>query len=559
MDKKTLSNYGWLVVVIIIIAILISTATPFASVIKGKFQNTVLSFKETGEGALDNMGAATNFGDISNGGSGGGGEGGSTEALQVQTPVLSLMGDVLSITDSSNTAESYDIYNGTTVIGTIQAADLETTYDLSGLEDGVYQIGVVGKCDGMSDSEMAVISYTKSSGTLIPVGGTYYVGVTTTVTGSYPDATETLIGDGSTVYFPETVQDDDIYVYGDYEYRYNKYADLSTWRQDLQQGGWGVDVLDNTKTTYGLILESVNGEVVNAVDCTFYSCGLLESFPDDFVIPSGAESAFYMFSNCHKLKSLPEGFTIPNGVKNVNKFFENCGKLTKLPDGFAIPDSVTNMSYMFSDCDALVSLPAGVKIPDGVKNLEGLFIRCGALQGLPEGFKIPNSVTTVSKMFYECSDLVALPDGFILPDTLTSVYQMFSDCGSLSELPDGFTIPNGVTTTSSMFSGCYSLSTLPGGFTIPNTVTNISYMFTYCTGLSSLPSSFVIPSSVTTMDSTFFLCEMLEGTIRVDANPTSYSICFKNTVQPIVITGSCSSETMANLAGTANNGNVSYR
>ena len=58
--------------------------------------------------------------------------------------------------------------------------------------------------------------------------------------------------------------------------------------------------------------------------------------------------------------------------------------------------------------------------------------------------------------------------------------------------------------------------------------------FDSCDSLTTAP---VIPSSVTSMDSTFLSCKRLTGTIEVNANPTSYTDCFKET-QISEITGS---------------------
>ena len=79
--------------------------------------------------------------------------------------------------------------------------------------------------------------------------------------------------------------------------------------------------------------------------------------------------------------------------------------------------------------------------------------------------------------------------------------------------------------------------------------------FYNCTNLTTAPA---IPSSVISMSGTFKNCINLEGYVQVGTNPTSVSTCFSGTVKPITITGSCSTETKAALAATANNGNVTY-
>lgn len=65
MDKQTLSNYGWVVTVILVLAIMISLATPFASVMKANIQGVVGGFQEIGENAFDQS-APDNFEDLIN-------------------------------------------------------------------------------------------------------------------------------------------------------------------------------------------------------------------------------------------------------------------------------------------------------------------------------------------------------------------------------------------------------------------------------------------------------------------------------------------------------------
>ena len=44
MDKETLSNYGWIIVCVIIIALMIVLATPFGTYIRNAFVSLINSF-----------------------------------------------------------------------------------------------------------------------------------------------------------------------------------------------------------------------------------------------------------------------------------------------------------------------------------------------------------------------------------------------------------------------------------------------------------------------------------------------------------------------------------
>ena len=80
------------------------------------------------------------------------------------------------------------------------------------------------------------------------------------------------------------------------------------------------------------------------------------------------------------------------------------------------------------------------------------------------------------------------------------------------------------------FEGCTSLTTAP---TIPNSVTNMNGTFSYCTSLTTAPT---IPNGVTDMEETFSGCTSLTGTIEINANPTRYDKCLKDT-QITAVTG----------------------
>ena len=72
MDKETLGQYGWLVVCVIIMAIIITLATPFGSVIRNAVADVVTDFNGIADDALSGIEANESFGDGGSGGSGGG-------------------------------------------------------------------------------------------------------------------------------------------------------------------------------------------------------------------------------------------------------------------------------------------------------------------------------------------------------------------------------------------------------------------------------------------------------------------------------------------------------
>ena len=146
------------------------------------------------------------------------------------------------------------------------------------------------------------------SGT-IPEGAVY-----TTASGDIYNAGEN---------FPATVQDGDIYTYEDYEYRYNysynyswvKNSNIASLTGITLSNGWGVRVLDTTKSSYKEIINSINGTQIVSMCSTFFNCTSMENAPS---IPETVEMMSSTFNACSSLKKAP---VIPSGVTNISYAF----------------------------------------------------------------------------------------------------------------------------------------------------------------------------------------------------------------------------------------------
>ena len=56
MDKETLSNYGWIVILVLILAVMLALATPFGSFVANAIKSTTAGFFSVNEGALGAVG-----------------------------------------------------------------------------------------------------------------------------------------------------------------------------------------------------------------------------------------------------------------------------------------------------------------------------------------------------------------------------------------------------------------------------------------------------------------------------------------------------------------------
>ncbi len=245
MDKETLSNYGWIVICVLVLAVMIALASPFGNFIADAVKSTAQGLFDVNQGALDAAGIVIDDNGFA---------GGSGTSTPTKDPALN------------------------------------------------------------------------------------------------PD-------DGT------TPQDGDTYEYGDYKYTYQ-----------TSSKGWNVAintaVTDKKQTSYGAILESINGQPVTNMTNTFNGCTKLITAP---AIPNSVTNMTYTFYECTALITAPE---IPVSVTKMNSTFYGCTSLTTAPS--VIPSSVTNMMDTFSGCFALTTAPV---IPSSVTNMQSTFYDCRLLTG----------------------------------------------------------------------------------------------------------------------------------------------------------------------------------
>jgi hypothetical protein len=60
MDKETLSHYGWIVVLVLILAVMLALATPFGSFIAGAIKSTTAGLFSVNQAALGSAGIDVN-------------------------------------------------------------------------------------------------------------------------------------------------------------------------------------------------------------------------------------------------------------------------------------------------------------------------------------------------------------------------------------------------------------------------------------------------------------------------------------------------------------------
>ena len=175
-------------------------------------------------------------------------------------------------------------------------------------------------------------------------------------------------------------QTGDRYEDGDYIYVYNKYYGGTDkfnpdpiWITNDSQNGWSVRVKDDTKSSYGEMLHSINGKPVNTLYRTFENCKALIIAPE---IPKSITNMYATFRFCTAMTTAP---IIPMEVENIVETFRECNSLKSYDkstdsDGdfsnFLVPTSTTQTYTTFAGCTSMVIAPA---IPDNVTDMTRAF------------------------------------------------------------------------------------------------------------------------------------------------------------------------------------------
>lgn len=330
MDKETLSNCGWIVICVLVLAVMLALATPFGNFISTAVKSTAQGLFDVNKNALNSTGLI-NVGD-----------------------------------------QSFD------------SKDLNTEKATFYYDNGEYlyiQIPVSGNMAGAPTIEEGR-KFIKEYATIL-------------LRASFDDY---LRDNGAT--------ENELWTE-------LKLTD-ETFEPAVLGNGWQVIAKSTDKTSYGPILESINGIPITNMFDTFCNCTSLTTAP---AIPNGVTNMSHTFYGCTSLTTAP---AIPSGVTNMEDTFAYCKSLTTAP---VIPNSVTNINYTFRDCKSLKTAPA---IPSSVTNMTCTFSGCTSLATAPV---IPNSVTDMSYTFDGCISLTTAP---VIPSSVTDMTKTFLGCTSLT-------------------------------------------------------------------------------------------------------------------------------
>ena len=325
MDKETLSNYGWIVICVLVLAVMIALAGPFGTFVAGAVKSTTAGLFGVNQNAL---GAA---------------------GIDIEDQVFENCEHLE--TEIRNTTADYSGDTCCRACGKI-------------LGTGTYTIPTGGK-------------YTKADGTVLNAGQPFPEELTMGDKYRYGDYEY-----GYNLYYDYPYK----WFEGENQNGWGVlYVNKSKATPDpILESICGKPIVSLSYTfaycTNVTVAPQVPATVTNMYH-TFQGCKALVSAP---VIPNGVTNLYCAFESCESLKVAP---LIPNGAEIINNIFALCSSLESYVgstdangdfSNYIIPASVTSTNSIFFYCTSMVKAPI---IPSSVTDMTQTFYGCTSLTG----------------------------------------------------------------------------------------------------------------------------------------------------------------------------------
>ena len=231
-------------------------------------------------------------------------------------------------------------------------------------------------------------------------------------------------------------------------------------------------------------LRLVNTSKVTDMSRLFQGCSALTELDLSNLKTTNVATMEGMFEGCSSLALLNlTGFDTAK-VTSMKNMFKQCARLTKLDVSRFDTSQVTDMSHMFESCAMLTTLNLYNFSTVRVSNMASMFAGAANLTTLDFSRFNTHMVTDMSYMFFNASRLTTLNVSSFNTVNVTNMAQMFNGCASLVTLSVSNFDTSFVTDMQYMFANCANLSGLNLSSFNTLRVTNMSHMFS-CAGLAS--------------------------------------------------------------------------
>ena len=289
MDKETLSNYGWIVICILVLSVMIALATPFGNYVSNAVKSTATGLNDTSDKAMSVIGlnGKGEWDDSSNNGGGG-----NTPTTETKRDSGTLIPDGATYTKADGT-----VLEGN---GTNKFPDTPATRDKYEESDYIYSynLGTPGD-DGSYGTEWSVVSKI-----------------------SFAISQLAPWDDESSV---------------------EQKSQLSPILTEIA----GKPITNMNGTFYKCYALTTSPKIPSTVTNVYRAYQYCKELVEAPSLPDGITDMYCTFYDCEKLKVAP---TIPDSVTTMHSTFDLCSELTTIQ---RIPGNVRNLSNTFDGCENL--------------------------------------------------------------------------------------------------------------------------------------------------------------------------------------------------------------
>ena len=445
MDKETLSHYGWIVVLVLILSVLLALASPLGTFVAGAIKSTTAGFFNVNQSALGSVGINVNDLVFEN-----------CDHLETEVHNMS------------------DTYTGDTVClecGKVLSTGEKITFAHDG--DVIPEGGKYTAADGTVYNPGDPFPETVTTGDKYRFGDYEYAYNMRSGGNLKWTADETINGWGVDTILNSKQTYSAILESINKKPITSLYSTFHSCTQIDTSPSIPETVTNMSSTYYGcskLVNTATIPSGVTTMNGTFEKCSSLVNAPnlDHCTELTALQSTF---RDCISLtdNGMPK---ISENITDLSYTFYGCNSLVN-PNHFKIPSKVTTMFYAFGSCSSLVQTP-DMSGAISLLDMTYTYIRCPKLVTTTE---IPASVNQMLGTFWDCTSLKNVHN---LPSNPALLYCTFKNCSSLVDLSH-LVIPNSVWRMSETFMGCTSLKYAP---IIPTGVQELDDVFNGCTSLT---------------------------------------------------------------------------
>jgi len=155
MDKETLSNYGWIVICVLVLAVMIALAGPFGTFVAGAVKSTTAGLFGVNQNALGAAGITINDQAFADGGNGGAGDQGGTGLPAVGTSAEDCTWEQIKAISEAGKSDEYFNLGDTKTITTTDGITVVMeiiAFDTDIKADGTGTAGITWLSKGIIDT-----------------------------------------------------------------------------------------------------------------------------------------------------------------------------------------------------------------------------------------------------------------------------------------------------------------------------------------------------------------------------------------------------------------------